>query len=309
MNELFRRVRYLFNRRRVERELAEEMATHREMMQEDVRVNFGSPLQLQEAVREVWGWTWLDRLFQDLTYGFRGLRRSPGFTFTATLVLALGIGVNLTAFRLALIEITPTERDPNTLVHLDRWFPNGRGNTMSYPVLAFYAEHAQSFQAMMAVHSDNAILGDRMAGQEPETVTVNFVTVNYFAEQGGSLLHGRSLIPSLDEPANAQPAGLLSERFWKAHLGGRTDVLGKILRLNGKPVLIVGILENPHDRSVAVWMPLSKQPYVIDGSKLLVDWKDSSIWATARLKPGVSIRRRGGREPWPRGKAARDPPR
>jgi macrolide transport system ATP-binding/permease protein len=290
MNEFFRRVRYLLNRRRVERELAEEMAAHREMMAAEHRANFGSPLELQETVREVWGWTWLDRLLQDLHYGFRGLRRSPGFTFTAALVLALGIGVNLTAFRVFLIRMTPPERDPDTLVHLDRWFPNGRGNTMAYPVMAFYAAHAQSFRAMMAEHSENAVLGETVAGQDSETVTVNFVTANYFEEQGPPVVHGRSLVPSIDETMNSEPAGVLSERFWKARLGSRTDILGKTLRLNGKPVIIVGIVRPLHDQNIALWMPLSKQPYLIDGSKLLSDWKDASIWATARLKPGVSIR-------------------
>src|ERR1035438_5432479 len=113
MTELFRRVRYLLNRRRLERELSEEMAAHREMMTDSA---FGSQLRLMESSREIWGWGWLDHLFQDLHYGLRILRRSPGFSLTAVLVLALGIGVNLTAFRLLLLETAPTVRDPDTLV-------------------------------------------------------------------------------------------------------------------------------------------------------------------------------------------------
>ncbi len=290
MRELYRRLLYRLNRRRVESELAEEMAAHREMMPAADRANFGSPLQLQETVRELWGWTWLDRLFQDLRYGFRGLLRSPGFTLTAILVLALGIGVNLTAFRLALMVSTPTERDPDTLVHLDRWFPNGHSSVLPFPVLAFYASHAQSFQAMIGVHSDNAILGDTVVGRDPETVTVNFVTANYFGEQGEPVIHGRSLLSTVDEQAGATPVALLSQRFWQERFGGDTGLLGHRLRLNGKPVLVVGILRSRRGPDIGVWMLMNQEPYLFDGSRLLTDWTSASVWATARLKPGISPR-------------------
>jgi len=105
MRELLRRIEYLWNRRRLEREMAEEMAYHREQMTPDRRPDFGSDLRLREDAREIWGWTWLDRLRQDLAYGARVLRNSPGFTLTAMLVLALGIGVPLTAFRAVLDDL------------------------------------------------------------------------------------------------------------------------------------------------------------------------------------------------------------
>src|SRR5258708_40151444 len=99
MRELLRRIGYLLNRRRLEREMADEMDYHRELMSPGRRRDFGSDLRLREDTREIWGWSWLDRLRQDLEYGARVLRNSAGFTLTAMLVLALGIGVPLTAFR------------------------------------------------------------------------------------------------------------------------------------------------------------------------------------------------------------------
>src|SRR5688500_12684917 len=121
MMELLRRISYLLNRRRLEREMADEMAYHRELMSPDLRTKFGDELRLREDAREIWGWTWLDRLHQDLTYGGRVLRNAPGFTLTAVLVLALGIGVPLTAFRVVLEDLQggPVP-DPDSVVRLTR---------------------------------------------------------------------------------------------------------------------------------------------------------------------------------------------
>src|SRR5437660_11629691 len=139
MKELLRRIGYLWNRRRLEREMADEMAYHRELMPPDRRTDFGSELRLREDTREIWGWAWLDRLQQDLSYGARTLRNSPGFTLTAVLVLALGIGVPLTVFRAALSDLQGGPLpDPETLVHLRRRAPGVFITNLPYPELAFY---------------------------------------------------------------------------------------------------------------------------------------------------------------------------
>ena len=143
MMELLRRISYLWNRRRLEREMAEEMAYHRELMSPDRRTNFGDELRLREDAREMWGWTWLDRLHQDLTYGARVLRNAPGFTLTAMLVLVLGIGVPLSAFRVVLTDLRGgSAPDPDSLVRLTRRAPGAHMTSLTYPELAFYAANA-----------------------------------------------------------------------------------------------------------------------------------------------------------------------
>src|SRR4051812_21152868 len=100
MRKFFRRLYVLFHRRRLQRELEDEMAAHREMMPAGRRQHFGSTLRLREEAADQWGWTWLEDFHQDVVYGMRSLARSPGFALTAILVLSLGIGVNLAEMHL-----------------------------------------------------------------------------------------------------------------------------------------------------------------------------------------------------------------
>lgn len=101
MRKLYRRFHALMHRRRIERQLAEEMAAHQEMMPANRRRNFGSTLRLREEAADQWGWTWLDQLRQDLLYGARALRRSPGFArparhaghFRRSFSIATGFGI------------------------------------------------------------------------------------------------------------------------------------------------------------------------------------------------------------------------
>src|SRR5260370_10379324 len=100
MRKLMRRISALIHRRRLQRELQEEMAAHREMMPADRQQNFGSTLRLQEEAGDQWGWTWLDHFRQDVVDAARSLGRLPGFALTAIAGLSLWIGVNLAEIHL-----------------------------------------------------------------------------------------------------------------------------------------------------------------------------------------------------------------
>ena len=290
--EWLRRVWYLLNRKRLERELADEMAFHREMMAAEERAGFGSPMRPGEDVRQVWGWVWLDRLWQDLVYGARVLRKSPGFTATAILVLSLGIGVELTVFRLVLGELKPPSLpDPDSFVALNRSAPGSMSTLVPYPEFAFFRDQARSFQSVFASSSAQVVLGETPAGAAAEQVQAEFITAAYFAETGARALYGRLLDAHEDERADAECAALLGQRFWQRRFGADQAVIGQTVKLNGKPVRIVGIMpagfRGVTGRNNSILLPLAKEPYLVEGSRLLTDW-GSGIWMHARLRKGVA---------------------
>src|SRR4026209_514904 len=96
--EWLRRLWYFMNRRKLERQLREEVEAQREMMHKPN--DFGNTLRLREESQDAWGWNWLDDLQRDCIYAFRSLRRTPVFTQASILMLAVGIGLNLTVFQL-----------------------------------------------------------------------------------------------------------------------------------------------------------------------------------------------------------------
>ncbi len=288
MAELLRRLRYLLQQRRLQRELADDMEFHREMVIRSGSTHFGNVLRMQEQAREAWGWMWIDRLMQDLHYAARILLRAPGFTVTAVLVLAIGIGANLTAFSLFnLVALKPLPiRDPESIVRLERRSPENITPEMPYPSIAFYREHARTLSAVMATMGAPPMEFER----DLQPVTINFVTANYFSELGTPSALGTLQLPT---QVNAPPVVVLSYGFWQRRFGGDSSVIGRVVQINKKPATIIGV--TPDDFAALdgqesdIWLPLQQQPYFVEGSKILTDTEsggETRMWA--RLAPGVT---------------------
>jgi predicted permease len=290
MGELFRRFSYLLQQRRLQRELANDMAFHREMAARSGNNNFGNVLRMQEQAREAWGWMWIDRLIQDLRYAARILRRSPGFTLTAMLVLAVGIGANVTAFSLFnLLALKPLPiRDPDSLVRLERRSPENVTPTMPYSSIVFYREHARTLSAVMATMGAPGMEFE----QDTQPITVNYVSANYFSQLGTPPALGSLQLPAQE---SAPPAIVLGYDFWQTRYAGDPSIIGKVVHLNKKPATVIGVtaedfaaLDGQHSD---VWLPLLQQPYFVEGSKVLTDTTSGgevAMWA--RLAPGVTPR-------------------
>ncbi|HVT95906.1 MAG TPA: ABC transporter permease, partial [Acidobacteriaceae bacterium] len=291
MGEFLRRLHYLIHRRRLDAELESDMEFHREMAARAGNRNFGNTLRLREQAWESWGWTWLDRLLQDLRFGLRILGRSPGFTLVAVLVLGIGVGVNVSAFSLFnMVVLKPLPvPEADRLVRLERRSPEQYSNLMSWPSCLFYQEHAHTLSAAMAVLGVPPMEIDN----DEHLTSASFVTPNYFVELGTRPAVGRVLDPGNDGSAQDAPAVVLSYGLWQRRFGGDPNVVGRVIHLNGSPVTIAGVTpfsfaslggQNPD-----LWLPIAQQPYIIAHSTVLKDWAQSSVQMWGKLAPGVSI--------------------
>ena len=295
MRELFRRLQYLLNRRRLDAELENDMEFHREMAARAGNANFGNTLRLREQAYEAWGWTWLDRLMQDLRFGMRILARSPGFTVVAVLVLAIGVGVNVSAFSLFnMVALKPLPvPDADRLVRLERRSGDQYSSQMSFPSFRFYEQHAHTLSAAMAVLGVPPMEID---GDE-QLSSASFVTANYFAELGTRPAWGRLFSVASDGSAKDAPAVVLSYGLWQRRFGSDPGVVGRVIHLNGKPVTIVGVtpfaVASLGAQDPDLWLPMAQQPYLIEHSTVLKEWTNGSVHMWGKLAQGVSANAAG----------------
>lgn len=289
IKELLRRLTYLLTRKRRDDELVDEMAFHREMSERAGHGPIGNTLRLREQARDAWGWTWIDRFGQDLRYAARTLRRSPGFTITAIAILAVGIGVSVAAFgfiNAAFLKPLPV-RDPQSLLRFERRAPNRYASDVPFPEVAFLREHSRTLAAVMAFAPARLTLDD-----SSEPIKAQFVTANLFSELGVSARAGRLLSTIDDDPANT-PAVVLSARFWQRHFAGDASVIGRVLTLNNRPTIVIGVaspnfggltLEDPD-----LWLSLARHASIVGGSQLLTSLaEDSGVTMWGRMRPGLT---------------------
>jgi predicted permease len=284
--ELGRRLWYLVNRSRFERELRDEMAAHRAMTGE-AGPRFGNELRLREEAADEWGWTWLDNLTQDLRFGARLLRRSPAFALAAIAVLALGVGVNLAAFQVfeaVALSWLPV-RAPQTLVNLSSRTARGHSTSFSFPEFDFYRSHASSLASAYAL-----VYGSVDLNGAPAT-HAEFVNAAYFSDLGARPLVGR-LFDASDERAGADPVVVLDESAWHARFGSDPAIVGRTMLINGHPFVVAGVVPSSFTAfsEAAVWIPVTQHAAAFSGSTLLGDWASKGgVRFYARLRDGVSI--------------------
>lgn len=257
--EILRRIWFLLNRRRRERELAEEMEAHLEMMSPEDRAAFGNALALRENAQEAWGWRWLDDAWRDLQYGVRILRRSPGFTLATVATLALGIGVCLSAFQvLNTLVLRPLPvQNAERIYRLDRRAPGMAINAFAYPAMVFFRENSTAFEVFFAqLHTELQFEDDAM-----RHLQARFVSANYFAQLGASAAAGRLFGPREDEIRNSPTVVVLGHSFWQSRYGSDPEIVGKTIRVHQRPVVVAGVLAEEFSglqpSATDVWIPLA----------------------------------------------------
>src|SRR5450759_1398914 len=199
MRIFWRRLIGLLRGNRLERELNEEIGIHLAMQEEEFLKRgmdpaaaraaalreFGGVAQTKEDYRNRRGVPWLESAAQDIRYGLRGLRRTPGFTAAAVLSLALGIGANTAIFSLfhtLMLRMLPVER-PQELVSLYRTGGWG-GGTVSYPLFLEIAKRSDLFTGVIARAAVYKVRFTPRPGDRGEFCQREFVSGNYFTVLG-----------------------------------------------------------------------------------------------------------------------------
>jgi predicted permease len=238
---------------------------------------------------------------QDLRYAARMLWKQPGFTVAAVLTLALGIGANSAVF--SLVNATLFQRlpvsDPDRLVYM--WRGTGNG-VFSYPQYATLRDHAKALDGLAGWGGIGASLH---AGESAELVPGIIATGNFFQVLGLKPALGRLLAPSDDVTPGAHPVVVIAYEFWRTRFGGRPDVIGREIRLNGHVFTIVGVapagFPGPSlGATRQIYVPMMMQAVMrpprarYSGEQnpdLLQHPTNSWIFGVGRLKPGATAER------------------
>src|SRR5580704_13051270 len=230
----------LFARKRLESDLEKELRFHfesqvAEKMRSGIpesearrltRLEFGDIEQIKEDCRESRGsrrsrgTLWLEYLVQDIWFGLRQLRKSPGFTSIALLSLALGIGANTAIFTLVnaiLLRPLPVQ-NPSELVlfgdgsvqGLTMSVPDGDSQLFSYPFFQDFRRQAKSYAGIAAVNSTQFTSKASIAGSAYQTAHVDLVSGNYFSVLGVPAFLGRTILETDDKAPGAGPVAVAS---------------------------------------------------------------------------------------------------
>jgi putative ABC transport system permease protein len=231
----------------------------------------------------------MSTLSQDLRYGLRMLRKNRGFTAAAVVTLALAIGANTAIFSV----VYPVLLRPLPFAQPERLVTVGEGRhktgccsyNASYPDYQDWIRTTKSFSSLAGYAPDVFALS---GNGEPKTIFCDMVTVNFFSTLGVSPILGRDFAPGEDLPEGSGPTvALLSYSFWKSDFGGDPHAVGRVVRMDNKPVTIIGVLPRDFEfapaGSAPLWVPLHLNPY--EATARNTRW----LSVVARLAPGQTL--------------------
>ena len=311
---MLRRLRTIFQRDKIDRDMRDEMEAHLARATERLiargvtpadaklaaRREFGNVGVLQEESRDVRGVQWLESLLGDLRFALRHFARRPVHSLTIVCVLSLGIGAHAGVFTMlrsmtvrpapgvpddaSLVQIRGKER----LVEEPKWQPR----FLSHSEWRELAGARGTFTSVAASQSRSVVI--RAQGAELGGGRVHFVSDNYFSTLGIGLALGAGLPPT-SATESGEPVAVISHVLWQNTFAGAADVLGKTIVVNGMTVRIVGVAPekflgvHPANSPNVAWMQLPMAASVMRTSAQALASNDSPVLvAVARLAPGVS---------------------
>src|SRR6266851_10417678 len=254
-------------------------------------IELGGAEQIKEQVREIQIGNWLRSVLSDFRYGFRQLRRNPGFTAVAVLTLALGIAVNATMFSLvsAFLLQRPPGREPERVAVVTSVSPTQGFQSDANPVsapnyLAWRA--ANHFFTDTAAADEYRTVNLNSQGQ-PEAVRCAAVSPTYFSVLGVSPQFGRFFSDGEDQPGRDHVV-ILSHELWERHFGSEVSLIGSAIRLNRENYTVIGVM--PASFRLLGFTPQLWTPLVLTAAdQTAAARKDRSLLLLARLKPGITL--------------------
>ena len=296
--------RQLFSRRRIYRELSEEIQAHLDEKVEELvaegmprdeallaaRREFGNVGLVEENSREVWAWPTVEDIFFDVRYGLRALSRSPVFTVVGLLTIAIGIAANAAVFSVVNSVLLKPLNYPRAeeLVALHQVAPGAEGladfesGLLLSPSMYFtYSEHNQTFESLGVWISGTANV---TGTAEPEQVRTVAVSDGVLQTLGVPPALGR-WISQTDQVPNGPGRVMLSHGYWQRRFGGDRSVIGRSIMVDSLPKEIVGVMPLGF-RFVDADFDLTV-PLALDRSHLIL--AGFGFNGIARLKPGASI--------------------
>lgn len=250
---LFRKFRFAAGRDTANRDLEEEMSYHRDQTERDLRAagmpprearhaavrQFGNAARLRDESAQTTS-LWFESILQDFRFALRQLRKNPGFAATAIVVLTLGIGAAVAIFAFvdaALIQPLPYAQ-PARLAMVYESNSLGPHFHLSYQDLLDYQRRNTVFSSLEAFGNYGFML---QTPDGPQPVHGTRVTAGFFRTLGVAPILGRDFRADDDRPA-APYVTLISYAAWQHRFGGRRDILGKTVDLDGQVTSIIGVL-------------------------------------------------------------------
>jgi putative ABC transport system permease protein len=291
------RLRSLFRRQQVERELDEELQYHLEQKTEEYIAHGLSPEdaryaalramdgleQKKEECRDMRRTNLIEIFIQNVRYGLRMLRKNPGFTAAAALTLALGIGATTAVFSVAnalFFEPLPSVRDFGRLVTIRETLPDGSCCNVPTANYLDMTRDSRPFSGLAAYAWNRQTL---TIGGLPEAITGVKVSEGFFKLFGAHPILGRDFLP--EELRSERPVAILSYAFWRERLGGDPAIVGKSVPLDGIEYTVVGVVGKEFEFPPAtdVWTPL-----VFTGADA-ASRSPGRLHVMAQLAPSVKI--------------------
>ena len=300
-------MRRFLRRGRLDAERAREMQVHidhhaddliaagypRDRALKEARRRFGNPTAIREEIYEMNSVPVFEPVVRDLRYGFRMLRKTPGFTIVALVTLAIGIGVNTAVFTvvnaLLLNPLPFPQPDRLATILTVATTPRGvfsRPSGLDGGTFLALRDNARTIDVAAQGSGGWGVGVNMTAGNQAANVRQTRVSANYFKVLGIPPLVGREFDASEDRPGGP-PAAILSHQLWTRVFGSDPAIVGRAISLRGEPYTIVGVMPAGFNSGTGtdVWTPLRSSATGEGGG--------TNYSMYARLRDGVSWQQAG----------------